>query len=140
MIVKIKRLLKEADIPCPSQAGDCGLDLTAVSVNLDSDGYVEYCTGLAIEIPEGYAGFIFPRSSISNTNLLMANSVGIIDSNYRGEIKARFRVMNHHQPPYRPGDRIAQLVILPYPNIVFQEVDELSDTNRGTGGFGSTGN
>jgi dUTP pyrophosphatase len=100
---------------------------------------MEYGTGLAVEIPEGHVGLLFPRSSISNSGLILTNSVGVIDSGYRGEIKFRFK----HIPDtayYKPGDRIGQLIVMPYPEIDFQEVEELSSTERGEGGFGSSGN
>jgi dUTP pyrophosphatase len=140
MIVKIKKLDSKAVTPAYAKAGDAAVDLTAISlskVDKDEFGYLEYGTGLAIEIPEGYVGLIFPRSSISNSGLILTNSVGVIDSGYRGEIKFRFK----HIPDtsfYKVGDRIGQLIIMPYPQIEFEEVQELSSTERGEGGFGST--
>ena len=102
-----------------------------------------YGTGLAMEIPEGYVGLVFPRSSIRNTDLSLSNAVGVIDSGYRGEIQATFNRKGVSQidghPIYMVGDRIAQIIIVPYPHIIFDEVDELSNSERGTGGFGSTG-
>lgn len=140
MEVRIKKLAEHAVVPSYAIDGDCGLDITATGFKWnDLAGFIEYNTSLSIEIPKGYAGFLFPRSSISKTSLAMSNSVGIIDSNYRGEIKIRFRI-NDHTNRYDIGDRIAQLVILPYPEISLVEVEELSETERGTGGFGSTGN
>ena len=142
MVVKIKKLDPKAVTPAYAKAGDAAVDLTAISiakVDRDEFGYMEYGTGLAIEIPEGHVGLLFPRSSISNSGLILTNSVGVIDSGYRGEIKFRFK----HIPDtayYRPGDRIGQLIIMPYPQIDFQEVEELSSTERGEGGFGSSGN
>jgi dUTP pyrophosphatase len=140
MVVKIKKLDSKAVTPAYAKAGDAAVDLTAISiakVDRDEFGYMEYGTGLAIEIPEGHVGLLFPRSSISNSGLILTNSVGVIDSGYRGEIKLRFK----HIPDtayYKPGDRIGQLIIIPYPQIDFQEVEELSSTERGEGGFGST--
>jgi dUTP pyrophosphatase len=140
MVVKIKKLDPKAVTPAYAKAGDAAVDLTAISiakVDRDEFGYMEYGTGLAIEIPEGHVGLLFPRSSISNSGLILTNSVGVIDSGYRGEIKLRFK----HIPDtsyYKPGDRIGQLIIMPYPQIEFQEVEELSSTERGEGGFGST--
>jgi dUTP pyrophosphatase len=140
MIVKIKKLDSKAVTPAYAKAGDAAVDLTAISlskVDKDEFGYLEYGTGLAIEIPEGYVGLLFPRSSISNSGLILTNSVGVIDSGYRGEIKFRFK----HIPDtsfYKVGDRIGQLIIMPYPQIEFEEVQELSSTERGEGGFGST--
>lgn len=140
MIVKIKKLDSKAVTPAYAKAGDAAVDLTAISlskVDKDEFGYLEYGTGLAIEIPKGYVGLLFPRSSISNSGLILTNSVGVIDSGYRGEIKFRFK----HIPDtsfYKVGDRIGQLIIMPYPQIEFEEVQELSSTERGEGGFGST--
>jgi len=139
MKVKIKKLHENAIIPKYAKLGDCGLDLTATSFT-PGRGFMEYGTGLAIEIPEGYVGLIFPRSSISNKALTLANSVGVIDSGYRGEIKCRFYSANDQFTSYNLGDRIAQLVILPYPEIELEEIEELSETERSIGGFGSTNN
>lgn len=142
MKVKIKKLVKHAQIPEYANSTDAGLDLIAVDQgykNHDHD-YVEYGTGLAVEIPEGYVGLIFPRSSISKTPHMLANSVGVIDSGYRGEIKVRFRNLSEKEYlEYSFGDKIAQLIIIPFPRITFQEVEQLSESDRGTGGFGSTG-
>ena len=141
MEVKIKKLVPEAVIPSYSKEGDCGLDLTAINMeitNLPEYGFIEYRTGLSIEIPSGYVGLIFPRSSISTTGLILANCVGVIDSGYRGEIKCRFKHITRTNK-YSIGDRIAQLVIMPYPNIELKEVSELSSTERSDGSFGSTG-
>lgn len=152
MKVKIKKLHKDAVISKYSQDGDAGLDLTAVSHIFDlNNNCVIYGTGLAVEIPEGYVGYVFPRSSISKKTLALTNSVGVIDSNYRGEIMLKFKhsaIVNHYDNEvygqycyeYDIGDRIGQLIIMPIPSIELEEVDELSDTNRGNGGFGSTGN
>jgi dUTP pyrophosphatase len=140
MQVKIKKLSPSAVIPSYSKPGDAGLDLTAVGITTVEDytyGYIEYSTGLSVEIPEGYVGLLFPRSSLSNTGLIMANSVGVIDSGYRGEIKCRFKWVKNTKK-YDVGDRVAQLIIIPYPQVEFQEVVDLSETERGEGGFGST--
>lgn len=142
MEVKIKKLVNEAVIPAYAKLGDAGMDLTAISCEYDevSDNYI-YGTSLAIEIPEGYVGLIFPRSSNRRTNAYMTNHVGIIDSSYRGEIMITFknRDRNMSLAPYYIGERIAQLIIVPYPKITFVEVNELSSTERGEGGHGSTG-
>jgi dUTP pyrophosphatase len=149
MKVKIKKLHENATIPVYATTGDAGLDLTATSMcnyRHDTVNYIEYGTGLAVEIPEGYVGLIFPRSSLSKTNLVLANHVGVIDSSYRGEIKFRFKDLHQYSnhsisPPewYRVGDKIGQLIVLPYPYIEFEEVENLTETARGEGGFGSTG-
>ena len=157
MKVKIKKLHEKAVIPKYAQSGDAGLDLTAISITYDDHGNAVYGTGLALEIPDGFAGFVFPRSSISKKTLALTNSVGVIDSNYRGEIMFKFKpdmkcfginpdnLQTLEQSEwvaikdYDIGDRIGQLIIMPIPLIEFEEVEELSYTNRGTGGFGSTG-
>lgn len=168
MKVKIKKLHPDAVIPSYAHATYCGMDLTAVSKTFDEYGNVVYGFGLAFEIPEGYAGFIFPRSSNHKSGLLLTNSVGVIDAGFRGEVTAKFATRSWMTQPeklieriryfikgdysgrlnsfavfnernYDIGDRVAQMVILPYPKVEFVEVDELSDTERGTGGYGSTG-
>ena len=141
MKVKFKKLSPEAVLPTYAKQGDAGLDLTAISRGVVENphyGYIEYGTGIAVEIPEGYVGLIFPRSSISKTGLILSNCVGVIDSGYRGEIKFRFKWIKDTDS-YVPGDRIGQLVIMPYPQIEVEESDELSETERGDGGFGSSG-
>ena len=138
--VKIKRLHKDAVIPSYSRQGDAGMDLVATSKFYDDFDNVCYGTGLAIEIPEGYVGLLFPRSSISKTDLTLRNSVGIIDSGYRGEITFKFNnILMSSCEPYNVKKRIGQLIIMPYPTIEFEEVEELSTTERGAQGFGSTG-
>ena len=141
MQVRVKRLHEEATIPAYSKPGDAGLDLTAISATRDDYGNVVYGTGLAIEIPEGYVGLIFPRSSNSKTDLYLTNHVGVIDSGYRGEIMFKYRPKDTllNAKVYAVGDRIGQLMILPYPVIELVEATELSDSERGEGGFGSTG-
>lgn len=140
MFIKIKKLDPNAIIPSYAKIGDAGMDLTAISINQDPDGFfTEYGTGLAIEIPEGHAGFIFPRSSASKTSQIQANCVGVIDSGYRGELKIRLKNLGGPEKLYVVGDRVAQIIILSVPQIMFEETDQLSDSDRGTGGFGSTG-
>lgn len=147
MEVKIKKLVKEAVIPSYAKPGDAGLDLTAVNYDYkeDIDCHV-YGTGIAVEIPEGYVGLVYPRSSNRKTDAYMTNHVGVIDSGYRGEIMVSFKLRDRDVKdiprlfkPYEVGDKIAQLIIVPYPKIEFKVVDELSTTERGTGGHGSTG-
>lgn len=142
--LKIKKLVPEAVVPKYAKSGDAGLDLTVVSKNqtLTRNGImIEYGTGLAVEIPEGYVGLIFPRSSISKTGLQLTNCVGVIDSGYRGEIKFKFRdVSNSVGQIYNIGDRVGQLIVMPYPEVELEEVIELTSTERGEGGFGSSGN
>lgn len=139
MKIKFKRLTSNAVTPRYAKAGDAGLDLTATCL-IKSEMYYEYGTGVAVEIPEGYVGLIFPRSSISKTKQILSNHVGVIDSGYRGEIRFRFKKLAwDNGEVYSIGDKIGQLIILPYPEIEFEEVDELSSTERGEGGFGSSG-
>lgn len=141
MKVKFKKLNPNAETPCKAHPADAGFDLSATSCTTDEFGNVVYGTGIAVEIPDGHVGLVFPRSSICKHNLLLTNSVGVIDSNYRGEITAKFTATAGNTLPdlYTFGDRIAQLIIIPYPDIEFDEVSELSETDRGTGGYGSTG-
>lgn len=139
MKVKIKKLVENAVIPTYAKKGDAGMDLTATSKTYDEQGNVVYGTGIAVEIPNGYVGLVFPRSSICKTDLLLTNSVGVIDSGYRGEIMAKFVYVHMHNKKYEIGDRIAQLIIMPYPIIEFVESEELSETERGDGGYGSSG-
>ena len=141
MQVNIKKLHDNAVIPVYSKPGDAGMDLTAISISKDDHGNITYGTGLAIEIPEGYVGYIFPRSSNSKTDLYLTNHVGVIDSGYRGEIMFKFRPVPSliNAKIYQVGDRVGQLIIMPIPTITFFEVQELSNSERGEGGFGSTG-
>jgi dUTP pyrophosphatase len=140
MEVKIKKLHPDAVIPVYSKEGDAGLDLTITQTYSNTTFDVTYGFGIAMEIPMGYVGLIFPRSSIRKTDLLLTNCVGVIDSGYRGEIQATFKkTQGLDSIKYKVGERGAQIVIMPYPKIKFVEVNELSSTERGDGGFGSTG-
>lgn len=145
LTIKVKKLSEDAVVPSYAKPNDAGLDLTAVSMeyNAETDQYV-YGTGLAVEIPEGHVGLVYPRSSNRKTDAYMTNHVGVIDSGYRGEIMVTFKQRddsrNAIQPPYVTGDRIAQLIVMPYPQVEFVEVEELSETERGEDGHGSTGN
>jgi dUTP pyrophosphatase len=137
MIVRFKRLHADAVVPSYAKEGDAGLDLTAVAMSL-SKGFTEYDTGLAFEIPQGYVGLVFPRSSISKMGNSLANAVAVIDSGFRGSVRLRMRV-KAGLPTYRVGDKVGQLIILPYPSIDLLESNILSDTFRGQSGFGSSG-
>lgn len=139
MKVKIKKLVESAVIPSYAKEGDAGMDLTATSVWRDDDGNICYGTGLAFEIPNGYVGLLFPRSSNAKKDLLLTNSVGVIDSGYRGQITFKFKSCVGTDNIYQLGDRVGQIIIMPYPNIEFEEVEELTETERGIGGYGSTG-
>jgi dUTP pyrophosphatase len=142
MIIKFKKLTQEAITPSYAKEGDAGLDLTAISRRWDSIyRYWEYGTGLSFEIPVGHVGLLFPRSSISNKSLSLSNSVGVLDSGYRGEIKFRFKsaLEGYEQHLYQPGDRIGQLIVMPYPQVTLVESDQLSSSHRSEGGYGSSG-
>lgn len=171
--LRFKKLKANAVIPKYETAGAAGLDLRAVSCEPVERTSVEYLskvyghsdlleferkhlllyrTGIAVEIPRGYVGLLVPRSSVATkTDLSLANSVGVIDSDYRGEIMAVFRIHDYNLPrhseehggyaftEYEAGDRVCQLVVVPCPQFECVEVDELETTARGEGGFGSTG-
>lgn len=157
MQVKVKKLHPDAIIPRYAKQGDAGLDLTAVSKSFDDNGNTVYDTGLAFEIPEGHVGLLFPRSSNSKTDLRLTNSVGVVDSGYRGSVMFKYRNDSYSSlnipniksymeasqfsfgNEYEVGDRIGQLLILPYPQIELIEAEELSSTERGEGGYGSSG-
>ena len=137
MKVKIKKLSENAIVPTYAKDGDAGMDLVITSIITRNEGDVTYGFGIALEIPKGFVGLIFPRSSIRKTDLILSNSVGVIDSGYRGELKATFKRTGLTK--YSVGERAAQIIILPYPEVEFEEVEELNNTERGEGGFGSTG-
>jgi dUTP pyrophosphatase len=140
MKVKIKKLHPLAVIPTYAKSGDAGMDFVATKVITEETYSITYGTDIAMEIPEGFVGLVFPRSSIRKYELNLSNSVGVIDSGYRGELQATFRKTHGDaSETYNVGDKIFQMIIIPYPQIQFEEVDELSDTERGEGGFGSTG-
>lgn len=144
LVIKIKKLDDKAIIPNYANPGeDAGLDLVATSMHFDVN-YDFWCYGFgfAIEIPKGYVGLVFPRSSNRKTNSYLPNSVGVIDSGYRGEVMTTFKQRDNStiiDRPYELGDKIAQLIILPYPNIDFIITDKLIESQRGNNGHGSTG-
>ena len=146
MIIRFKKLRPIAVAPVQGSKHAAGYDLTAVGYEWDDEHKVmTYHTGIAVEIPRGYAGFVFPRSSIYKKTLVQTNCVGVIDSDYRGEILVKFALRlnsNNIGKPviYEAGERIAQLVIMPVETpMFFLEAGELSKTDRGEGGYGSTG-
>lgn len=157
MVLNFRKLNDKAVVPTKAHSTDAGYDLTAISREFDADGNVVYHFGLAIEIPEGYAGLIFPRSSICKKDLALTNSVGVIDTGYRGEITAKFKVAQRVHGDikalpdtavvenwntatlYAVGERVAQLIIQKVEDVQWQEVDSLGKSERGTGGYGSTG-
>lgn len=143
MIVAVKKLKENAVMPKAGSEYAAGYDLyacTEKTVVIPPHSRVKIGTGLAMELPSGYFGAIFARSGLAtNKGCRPANCVGICDEDYRGEyIVALYNDMDYGQT-IAPGERIAQLILLPYQQIAFMEVDELSDTERGSGGFGSTG-
>ena len=153
MKVNVKKLDSNAVVPTYGRHGDAGMDLTAVSKEYDEHGNVCYGTQLAFEIPNGFVGLLFPRSSNTKKDLILGNSVGVIDSGYRGEVVLKFKAIDTQylqdgkltflkrdfMKEYNIGDRVGQIVIMPVPQIELNVVDELSTTDRGVGGFGSSG-
>ena len=138
MIIKIKKLVPEAQLPQKATEDSIGMDLIATRME-SKNGFIEFGFGQAWEIPIGYGGFIFPRSSISNQPLILSNCVGVIDPDYRGEIMARFkRIANTPNLTYDIGKAIAQVIILQIPEVSFREASELNLTERGNGGYGHT--
>jgi dUTP pyrophosphatase len=144
MTVKFKRLSEKAVLPTRAHKGDAGIDLTCTNIDpvLNEAKQIVYVyhTDLAVEIPEGYVGLLFPRSSIYKKSLRQSNCVGVIDSGYRGEVIVTFNPTTDVVPAiYQPGERFAQLVIVPYLDYDIEEAEELSETDRGERGLGSTG-
>lgn len=148
--MKVKTQILNPELPTPplqyAKPGDAGIDLTATSISQDEEGNLVYGTNRAFEIPDGFVGLLFPRSSNSKYDVRLSNCVGVLDSGYRGEVTFKFkpapvyRFENPAPKHYKVGDRIGQMIILPFPKITFEEADTLSETERGSGGFGSSGN
>lgn len=140
--VPVKRLDKTLDMPAYAYPGDAGLDLRSAeeTVLKPFERKMVSC-GIAVAIPEGHAGFVLPRSGLAAKHgISIVNAPGLIDSNYRGEIKAILvNLDSEHEFAISHGDRIAQLVIMPVPVVNLKEAQELDDTSRGSGGFGSSG-
>ena len=140
--IPIKRLDTSLDVPAYAYAGDAGLDLRAAEeATLKPFERKMVSCGIALAIPQGYAGFVLPRSGLAAKHgISIVNAPGLIDSNYRGEIKAILVNLDPKDDFHiAHGDRIAQLVIMETPPVVLEERDELDDTVRGAGGFGSSG-
>lgn len=141
--VKIKRLNKLAKIPTRGTAESAGYDLYAATdkdIQISPHSNVKIGTGIAMSIPNGFFGGIFARSGVATErNMRPSNCVGIIDSDYTGEVIVSIHNDSTETKTIQSGERIAQLVIVPYLSVIFDEVDELDETERGTGGFGSTG-
>jgi len=162
IVLKVKKLHPNAVLPKRANSTDAGYDLVALDCGqIVRDNFIEYNSGIAIELPPGYHALIHPRSSISSHDLILANSIGLVDNGYRGPILCRFKIVPPQKPtedfsesggvtmegqyqiPWFPkiyckGDRIAQLVIEKTVDVEVQAVEELSTTARGAGGFGST--
>ena len=140
MQIKFKKLIPAAKAPKQGTPGRAGFDLTAITREYDENNQVwEYSTGIAVEIPKGFVGLIFPRSSVFRTGVILSNCCGVIDSDYRGDVKVKFYSLWELQVPYQIGERVCQLVIVPTPEVEYIQSEELSPTSRGTGGYGSTG-
>jgi len=159
MKIKYKKLKEEAKTPYKKYDIDAGFDLTA-TWKKETDKYTEYGTDIAFEIPAGYVGLLFPRSSVSNKDLMLKNSVGVVDATYRGEIRFRYWktipeykdiqqwcdnikmtvTKSIESDKYEVGDRCGQIVFLEIPQVELMLAEELSETERGTKGYGSSGN
>lgn len=144
MELKFKRLKDRAILPIRGTKSSAGIDLTCTEIttalNEANQLMLVYHTDLAVEIPEGYCGLLIPRSSIWKKSLWLTDSIGVIDADYRGEIMAIMKATTDAVPAvYKPGERFCQLVIMPVPEYTITESTELSETERGEDGFGSTG-
>lgn len=161
--VNFKKLSKKAVIPSYAHPTDAGMDMVAIS-KTETEDYIEFDTGIAIDLPEGYMGLLFPRSSNSKKDLLLCNSVGVVDVGYHNSIRFRFKKIinpnkltfitdwvnklfgiknftskiDYDPKEYNIGEKIGQLIIVPYPKIDWNEVSEFPDSERGMEGFGST--
>lgn len=141
--IRVKKLHPNAVLPTYGSAEAAGADLYACleeAVTIQPGEVYWVSTGIALEVPKGCAGLVYARSSMgAKRGLAPANKVGVVDSDYRGEI--RVVLLNHSNQPQtlQPGERVAQFVITPVLTPSYEEVEELTDTTRGTGGFGSTG-
>ena len=143
MEIKIKRLNERAHIPTFGTEFSAGADLYCAEeheISVCSGQKCSIGTGISMEIPEGYVGLVFARSGLACKNgLRLCNSVGVIDADYRGEIKVVLHNDSEYVREIKPGERVAQMIVMPYPKVSFIEVEELSDTVRGKSGFGGTG-
>ena len=139
--LQVRRLRDDATLPAQAYAGDAGLDLAACGRHEVGPGERAVIpTGLALEIPEGYGGFVLPRSGLAAKHgITLLNAPGLIDAGYRGEVRVVFHNTDAEQTfVVEPGMRIAQLVVLPVPEITLLEQEELAETERGERGFGSS--
>lgn len=143
MELKFKKMHESAVMPAYAHDTDAGIDLTTIgfSQEFDKSGkmILVYHTGLAVEIPEGHVGLLFMRSSVAERSLVLTNAVGVIDAGYRGELIGKFKITTDALPTvYKEGERILQLIVLPYPKMEITMVEELSKSERGENGYGST--
>jgi dUTP pyrophosphatase len=141
MIVKFKKKDAETKLPIKGSLFAAAYDVYVHSLEFPEEGVVVYHLGFSTDIPVGYRGVLVPRSNLSKTKWVMGNSIGIIDSDYRGEWMMKLRSLGSafEMPPYTIGERCAQIYFEKVLEVEFEEIDELSDTERGEGGFGSTG-
>lgn len=143
-MVNVKKLRDDAIIPTQGSQYAAGYDLYAAidtPITIKSEETVKIGTGLAFELPEGFFAGIFARSGLATKQgLRPANCVGVVDCDYRGEVIVAIHNDSNRNTVIAPGDRIAQMILLPYQSMEFTEVSDLSETNRGDGGFGSSGN
>ncbi|MFN2543206.1 MAG: dUTP diphosphatase [Actinomycetota bacterium] len=142
MRLPFKQLAPDAQLPCAAHPGDAGLDLSStIEVEVPAGERAMIPTGAAVAIPEGHAGLVLPRSGLASRHgLTLANAPGLIDAGYRGEVTCAVVNLNRSVPVrVRKGDRIAQLVVVPIPEVRPEWVEELPESSRGAGGFGSTG-
>jgi dUTP pyrophosphatase len=137
--IRVKRTRADAVIPTKANPTDSGYDLTLLEGKKLSDRITRYDTGIAIEVPEGYYVEVFPRSSFSKSGYMMANSVGIIDNHYRGSILVTVIKVDENAPELQLPSKSFQFILKQYSLSTIEEVDELSDTDRGDKGFGSSG-
>lgn len=141
LVVNFKKLVEEARLPVKGSSSAACHDVYATSITLDEKRVATYGLGFSTEIPEGWRGVIVPRSNISKHPWILANSIGIVDSDYRGEWMVKFKCVSNfiEAAPYGVGDRVAQIYFAKNEDVAFAEVEELDQTERGHGGFGSTG-
>jgi len=145
MTLKIKRLDDNAVLPIRAHDTDAGIDLTCLTITQEINEcgqlILVYHSGVAVDIPKGYVGLLFPRSSVAKKSLSLTNCVGVIDAGYHGEVMAKFRSTTDVVPAiYKPGERFAQLVFIQLPDVEIEEVADLGDSERGEGGYGSSDN
>ena len=138
--MKVKLMNEYAQLPTRGSKDAAGLDLYCpFHIKVPADSQKKIPLGLAVEIPKGYMGLLVPRSSMSKTPLRCANSIGVIDADYRGELSIVYENVSCKDYEVARGDRIAQLIIVPIAIVDVEEAQTLSETERGDGGYGSTG-